>query len=325
MICENRNVFDAIAERRQRDAHDVQSIVQILAKMLALDRLARIAIRRRDEANVDDRVMLLAADAANHTVLNDAQQLRLQRQRHLRELVQEERSAVRHLEQTDLVAIGAGERALPMAEHLRLEQLLRHRRAVDRNEAAGRRVGCAGAGTARCSSLPVPLSPTIMTDASVDATLRARSTARRNDGDAPSSVILSLLPLRSSRLSRAESSSRRATHRVRGTAEQHLEMRAGERLRDIVPRTDAQRLDARGNARVAGHHHDDGVRAHFERRLENLDAGHRRHAQIDKHDVERRTTNHLDGFVSATRHRDAVAFDLQEAGAPFPQRAVVVD
>ena len=61
------------------------------------------------------------------------------------------------------------------------------------------------------SSLPVPLSPTIITDASVDATFRARSTARRNDGDAPSSVSLSLLPLRSSSVSRAESSSRRAS------------------------------------------------------------------------------------------------------------------
>ena len=75
-------------------------------------------------------------DAAHHAVLNDAQQLRLKRQRHLGELVEEERSAVRHLEQTDLVAIGAGERALPVTEHLGLEQMLGHGGAVDRHEAA---------------------------------------------------------------------------------------------------------------------------------------------------------------------------------------------
>ena len=61
-------------------------------------------------------------------------QLRLQRQRHLGQLVEEERAAVRHLEQSDLVAIGARERALAVAEHLGLEELFRQRRAVERHE-----------------------------------------------------------------------------------------------------------------------------------------------------------------------------------------------
>ena len=40
-------------------------------------------------------------------------------------------------------------------------------------------------------SLPLPLSPVMNTDASVGATLRANSIARRNDGAVPRSVILS--------------------------------------------------------------------------------------------------------------------------------------
>src|SRR5262249_47443764 len=136
MIRENRNVLHPISKWRQRDADYVQAIVQILTQMLALDRFTWIAIRRGHETHVDDGIMLLTADTTNHAVLDDAQQLRLQRQRHLGELVEEERSTVRHLEQTGFVAVGASERALAMSEHLGLEQLLRHRRAVDGHETA---------------------------------------------------------------------------------------------------------------------------------------------------------------------------------------------
>ena len=44
------------------------------------------------------------------------------------------------------------------------------------------------------TSLPVPLSPLMNTDASVPATLRARSTAWRNSGEMPIRAILSLWP-----------------------------------------------------------------------------------------------------------------------------------
>jgi hypothetical protein len=50
---------------------------------------------------------------------------------HLGDLVQEERAARRRLDEAALVAVGAGERALPVAEQLRLDQLRRERRAVD--------------------------------------------------------------------------------------------------------------------------------------------------------------------------------------------------
>ena len=95
------------------------------------------------------RILLLAADAAHDAVLHDAQELRLERQRHLGELVEEERAVVRDLEETDLVAVGARERALPVTEHLGLEQVLGHRGAVDRHQRIRARGGCAGERTAR--------------------------------------------------------------------------------------------------------------------------------------------------------------------------------
>jgi hypothetical protein len=57
----------------------------------------------------------------------------LQRQRHLADLVDEQRADVGAAEEADALAIGVGEGALAVAEKLALEQVLGHRRAVDRD------------------------------------------------------------------------------------------------------------------------------------------------------------------------------------------------
>src|SRR5207249_11160910 len=66
--------------------------------------------------------------------LQDAQELRLQRRRGFRDLVEEERPAVRDFEEALPVGDGAGEGAAPVAEELALEDALRERRTVDRHE-----------------------------------------------------------------------------------------------------------------------------------------------------------------------------------------------
>ncbi len=63
-------------------------------------------------------------------------QLRLQVRRHLADLVEQQRAALGHLEEADLVGVGAGERPLLVAEQLALDQVLRNRRAVDLDERA---------------------------------------------------------------------------------------------------------------------------------------------------------------------------------------------
>src|SRR5206468_7267759 len=55
-------------------------------------------------------------------VLFRSQQLRLRRLGHLEQLVEEKRTAVGCLQQSGLVAHGAGERALAVSEHLRSEE-----------------------------------------------------------------------------------------------------------------------------------------------------------------------------------------------------------
>ena len=114
---------------------------------------------------------------ADDPVLQHAQQLGLKLQRHLADLVEEDGAAVGRAEQSVARPGGAGESAALVAEHFRLQQFVRNRRAVDRHE--GALAPCRQAVDRRCAttSLPVPLSPVISTVASVAAT---RSTSARS-------------------------------------------------------------------------------------------------------------------------------------------------
>src|SRR2546423_1853450 len=80
------------------------------------------------------------ASARQLSELEHAQQLRLQLERQLADLVEEQRAAARALERAGAPAIGAGERALLVAEELALDQRRRQRCAVDREERARRAV-----------------------------------------------------------------------------------------------------------------------------------------------------------------------------------------
>ena len=74
------------------------------------------------------------ADPLDLAFLQRAQQLGLQRQRHRRDFVDEERALVRQLEPADARLHGAGERALDVAEELGLGETLGNRRGVERDE-----------------------------------------------------------------------------------------------------------------------------------------------------------------------------------------------
>ena len=134
VVGEQRDVLLAVLQARNVDRDDPQAIIQILAERARFDRLLGITVRRRDEAHVDDGIRRLATDPPYHAVLDHPQQLRLRRLGHLEQLIEEEGAAVGRLEQTGLVAHGAGERTLAVPEHLRLEQCLGKRGAVQGHE-----------------------------------------------------------------------------------------------------------------------------------------------------------------------------------------------
>src|SRR6185503_18901082 len=133
MIGEDRDVLAPLAERRQPEREDLEPVVEILAEAAPGDLLLQVAVGRGDDAHVDV-LRRRGADRADLPLLERAEELRLERRRRLRDLVEEERAPVRDLEEALLLVDRAGERALLVAEELALEQALGERRAVLRDE-----------------------------------------------------------------------------------------------------------------------------------------------------------------------------------------------
>ena len=99
------------------------------------EREVHFAVRRRDDADV--RLDLLdAAHPAEPPLLEDAEDLRLEGRRHVPDLVEEERAAVRELHEPLLGPLRVRERALLIAEELAFEEVLGERAAVHLDEGA---------------------------------------------------------------------------------------------------------------------------------------------------------------------------------------------
>src|SRR5439155_17571771 len=115
------------------DGEDVQAVVEVFAEALLLDQASEVAVRRGDQADVDlDRPG--ATDTLELLLLEDPEELRLEVERDLADLVEEERAAMGHLEAADLLRDGPGERAPLVTEELTLEEPRRDGRAVDLDE-----------------------------------------------------------------------------------------------------------------------------------------------------------------------------------------------
>src|SRR5262249_25644149 len=94
---EERDVLAPSAQRRNVEWDDVEAIVEIGAEGLSFTGLHEIAIRCGDDPCVDlDR--LAAAHALDLALLQHAKELRLHGQRHVADLVEEQRASARALE-----------------------------------------------------------------------------------------------------------------------------------------------------------------------------------------------------------------------------------
>jgi hypothetical protein len=122
---------------RQAHAHDVETMQQVFAEQSLPHALLEILVRGRDHADVR-LLRRVAPDAVILAVGEHAQEAHLQIGRHVADLVQEQRPAFRLLEAAPARALRTGERAALVSEELGLEQILRDRRGVDRDERSGR-------------------------------------------------------------------------------------------------------------------------------------------------------------------------------------------
>ncbi len=172
VLGEHGDVLGALAQRRDLDRHHVQAVEQVLAEAA----LAHVRSRSRCVAatmRTSTFSARLPPTRGDLVALQHAQQLGLQLERHVADLVEEERAARRLAEASRAALDGAREGALLVAEELALEQLARDRRAFTATKAPAAR-GDAWWIARATSSLPVPLSPVIST-----ATSRARDAPDR--------------------------------------------------------------------------------------------------------------------------------------------------
>ena len=121
-----------IAQRRHDDVDHVEAVEQVFAELRPAPscsrRLRLVAAITRTLTSPLRRV---GADLLHFAGLEEAQQQPLHAQRHLADFVEEDRPVVGHLELAGLVAIGAGEAALDVAEQFRFEQRFGKAGAID--------------------------------------------------------------------------------------------------------------------------------------------------------------------------------------------------
>ena len=108
-------------------------MVKVLAKQVLFDPLFQILVRGGDDAHVggDWRV---AADAVILAIRQHTQQSRLQILWHVADLIQEQRAFLGLFETATAHRGCTGKRAALMAEQFALQQILRDRRRIDRDE-----------------------------------------------------------------------------------------------------------------------------------------------------------------------------------------------
>src|SRR6266403_2095495 len=121
------------AQRRKHDRDDVQAVVEVLAEASRLHLGLEVLVGGGEDADVDlERAV--AAHPFELALLEHAQDLRLRLERHVADLVEEERAAVGDLELPLARHDRTREGALLVAEELALDQLARERSAVHLDE-----------------------------------------------------------------------------------------------------------------------------------------------------------------------------------------------
>jgi hypothetical protein len=100
MLRHKRKILRPLAQRRQPDRHDVETIIKILAKFFLLNRLLEILVDGREKTDIATD-NFGATDALKLSFLQDAQQLRLKVQRQLADLIEKQRAAVGQLKASD--------------------------------------------------------------------------------------------------------------------------------------------------------------------------------------------------------------------------------
>ena len=314
---QQRDVLAPLAHWRQREAHHVQAVVQILAETCFADRGFEVAMRGRDDANVDRR-RLRRTDRADGAFLQDPQQFHLQRDRHVADFIEQHRAALGRLKQADVVAGGAGEGAACMAEQFRFEQRFRDGTAVDGHERAI--APRTGAMDGLCEQFLAGAALAAQQNAGVadgdQLGSRQHGLERRIAGDD------ALLPVAG-----GVAGDRGRCRHLRGAGDLRYEVAAVERLGEVAEHAALRCSDRVGNRAVGSENDDRQRRIAAMDLLEQRHAVHAAHAQVgDDHlrgggrEHGERALAALGGHDIETRRPQADRHQSQQVGIVVDQQ-----
>src|SRR5581483_4942737 len=278
---EDRHVVHALAERRDVEQDHVQAIVEVLAQDAFLEGLLQVAVRCRDDADVD-RDRRRRAEALDLPLLERAEELRLEARVHLADLVEKEGAAVGLLEAADPPAVGARERALLVTEELRLEERLRHGGAVHLDERPARplalRVDRVGddllAGAALALDEDRRLAAGRGLDDAPDALHRLALADELMDAACLRQLLLEAL------LAIDEAPP------LEGLPDEMQDLVGGEGLRDVVVSAALDGVDRGGDRPLTRNHDDLGRGPAPLHAVEELEAADARQREVGEHDVD---------------------------------------
>src|SRR3972149_2798219 len=141
IIDEERDVLLAFPQRRKKDIHHVDPIVEIPAEAVLLHPPFKIFIRRGQDPAVD-LPFLFAADPEKLFLLENIEEFRLEVHVHFTDFVQEDRPVLRDFEPAIFPPVSSGEGPPFESEELAFQEFPREGGAVDLDERLPRTIGC---------------------------------------------------------------------------------------------------------------------------------------------------------------------------------------
>src|SRR6185503_12672038 len=117
-----RDLLPPFAERWNVHADHAETVVEIFSELSIGDALLEIGIGRGEHPHID-RLRARLADRHDLALLQESQQLRLDVERQVADLVEEQGAACRRSNESLLIADGAGETAAAVAEQLAIGEI----------------------------------------------------------------------------------------------------------------------------------------------------------------------------------------------------------
>jgi hypothetical protein len=306
--CEKRvgqraDVLHPLAQRGGAQREDGEAEVEVLAEPARGHFAGEVLVGRGQHAHIDGHAAL-TADARDLPGLQRAQHLRLGRELHVADLVEEQRAAVSLLEEATLLRLRSCERASFVSEQLALDQLAGDRGAVDAHE-----------GPALAQGEPVDRAahelfarPALTEDEHARARRRhpLELAVEPLHGRALADHLVALLDLRGQphHLAREPRGVELVLH-----ADEHA--LAAHGLLEEVARAELDRLHRVVDRRVTAHHDHRQLarRVVLADALEQIEAAHARQHQIEDRELHgaRAVGEDLQGLLCGRGLRDVVA------------------